>query len=225
MGELLDSGALDPDALASNLREIRLINRGLGWSAVTLRLIEGLVRREGLRAYSYLDVATGSGDLPSAVLRRATRRGWVIDAHGLDASDAVLGVARRYLGAAPVTLHRGDARALPFADRSIDVVSCALALHHFAPDDATLVLRELARVARRAWLLVDLERSFPAYLGAMALRLLLRSPITRQDAPASVLRAYTLPELRDLLDRAGLGEAYAGTRFPFRLVAWGTPRV
>ena len=223
MGELLDGGSLSPDALAANLREIRLINRGLGWTAITVRLIEDLARREGLQSWSYLDVATGSGDLPRAVLRRAVRRGWQIEAHGLDASDTVLGVARHYLGEAPVALHLGDARILPFADRSIDVVTCALALHHFAPDDATRVLRELARVARRAWLLVDLERSFPAYLGALALRLLLRSPVTRQDAPASVLRAYTLPELRSLLDSAGLGDAYAGTRFPFRLVAWGTP--
>jgi len=223
IGELLDGDSLGPDALAANLREIRLINRGLGWTAITVQLIEDLARGEGLQSWSYLDVATGSGDLPRAVLHRAIGRSWAIEAHGLDASDAVLGVARQYLGEAPVALHLGDARVLPFADRSIDVVSCALALHHFAPDDATLVLRELARVARRAWLLVDLERSFPAYLGALALRLLMRSPVTRQDAPASVLRAYTLPELRALLDSAGLGNAYAGTRFPFRLVAWGTP--
>lgn len=223
MGELLDGDTLDDAALAANLREIRAINRGLGWTAITLRLLERLVARSDLRAFSYLDVATGSADLPRAVLRRAARRGWVVRAMGLDASPRVLRIARDHLGLAPVTLHQGDARALPFADRSVDVVTCALALHHFAPDEAARVLAELARVARHGWLLVDLDRSLPAYLGALALRVLLRSPVTRQDAPASVLRAYTLDELRALLRQAGLPEAHAGTAFPFRLIASNVP--
>jgi hypothetical protein len=100
-------------------------------------------------------------------------------------------------------------------------VTCALALHHFPPGEAVAVLRELARVARRAWVVVDLERSFPAYVGALLLRLVLRNRLTRHDAPASVLRAYTLAELRDLLDEAGLRGAVSATRFPFRLAAYG----
>ena len=83
MGELLDGDSLSPEALTANLREIRLINRGLGWTAITVRLIEDLAKRGSLQSWSYLDVATGSGDLPRAVLRRATgaagrsrRTGW-----------------------------------------------------------------------------------------------------------------------------------------------------
>jgi SAM-dependent methyltransferase len=223
MSELLDGDSLDRAALAANLREIRMINAGLGWTAISARLIERLVRRAKLSTFSYLDVATGSGDLPRAVLRRARRRGWTVQATALDLNPDVLAEARAYLADQPVALRQGDACALPFPDRSVDVVSCALALHHFAPEAATQALREVARVARHAWLVVDLERSLPAYLGARALWPLLRSPVTRQDAPASVLRAYTLPELRALLERAGLGAAYAATRFPFRLVAASAP--
>jgi SAM-dependent methyltransferase len=219
MRELLDSDTLSREALAANLREIRLINAGLGWTAISVGLIERLAEGKALSAFSYLDVATGSGDLPRAVVRRARRRGWTVQATGLDLSADVLAVAQDYLAGCPVALRQGDARALPFPDRSVDLVSCALALHHFAPEAATQVLREVARVARHAWLVVDIERSLAAYLGVLALRLLLRSPVTRQDAPASVLRAYTLPELRDLLAQAGLGNAYAARRFPFRLVA------
>lgn len=223
MRELLDGDTLRGSALAENLREIRLINSGLGWTAVTLRLIERLAGSACGQSYSYLDVATGSGDLPLAVLRRAARMGRHVEVTGLDCSAKVLAAAGSYLRGTPVVLRQGDARDLPFPDRSFDLVTCALALHHFAPDDAVRVLRELARVARRAWLLVDLARSFPAYLGALALRVLLRSPVTRHDAPASVLRAYTLPELRDLLARAGQAGAHAGTRFPFRLLAASHP--
>jgi ubiquinone/menaquinone biosynthesis C-methylase UbiE len=157
-----------------------------------------------------------------ALLRRARKRGWTVDAHALDSSADVLDAARGHIGSAPVRLHEGDARALPFADRSFDVVSCALALHHFAPDETPIVLRELARVARRGWVVVDLERSFVAYVGARLLRLVLRNRLTRHDAPASVLRAYTPTELQVLLEKAGVDQAVVATQFPFRLVAYGT---
>ncbi|MDB5058193.1 MAG: Methyltransferase type 11 [Chloroflexi bacterium] len=221
MRELLDGDLLAPDELAGNLREIRLINKGLGWTAATLHIMERVTRAVELRTFSHLDIATGSGDLPLAVLRRGKRRGWKVDAHALDANQEVLDVARRHIGAEPVTLHEGDARALPFASRSFDVVTCALALHHFEPHDAALVLSELERVARRAWIVVDIERGFPAYLGARVLRVVLRNRLTRHDAPASVLRAYSLPEFRDLLTTAAIPWQVAAAQFPFRLVGYG----
>jgi ubiquinone/menaquinone biosynthesis C-methylase UbiE len=220
MLEMLDSDPL-PGELSGNLREIRGINHGLGWTAVTLRLIERLQHEEGLTRWSYLDVATGSADLPLALLRQARRRRQIVDIHALDASPAVLAEAMRYLRGAPVTLHLGDARALPFPDRAFDVVTCALALHHFPRHEAVVVFRELARVARRAWVVVDLRRSLLAYLGALSLRQILRNPMTRHDAPASVLRAYTIPEIEDMLQDAGLGKVTVTARFPFRLAVVG----
>jgi SAM-dependent methyltransferase len=274
MHELLDGGQYSEEELAANLREIRLVNRGLGWTSATLRLVERLLVVDARTSFSLLDVATGSGDLPRAVLRRARRRGWVTDVHALDASEAVLNVARSYLGGAVasrltgeawvvrhdgsvpnarhadstvvttspsvratvrsgdartmrqtgdarITLHAGDARALPFPDRSFDLVTCSLSLHHFPPDEAASVLQEVARVARRAWVVVDVERGLLPYLGARWLRILLRNRLTRHDAPASVLRGYSLSELRALLARAGLPDARARRQFPFRLVAAG----
>jgi ubiquinone/menaquinone biosynthesis C-methylase UbiE len=221
MRELLDGVAFSPDELALNLQDIRRLNWGLGWTAATLALVERIVAERGLRTFSALDVATGSGDLPLALLRRARRRGWVVQVAGLDSSERVLAVARAHIGSAPVALQPGDARVLPFHDRSIDLLTCALALHHFSPEEAIVVLREMARVSRVAWLVVDLERSLPAYLAARALHPVLRSRLTRHDAPASVLRAYTRNELGDLLGRAGLPRARVAGQFPFRLVAYG----
>jgi SAM-dependent methyltransferase len=221
MHELLDGDRFTPEELSGNLREIRMINRGLGWTTSTLRLIERVAQTQALTTFSYLDVATGSADLPLAFLKRAARRGWSIDAHALDYNPAVLDQARRFLGDAPVTLHAGDARSLPFPDHSFDIVTFALALHHFPPDEAVSLLRELGRVARRAWVLVDVERAMIPYLGARWLRLLLRNRLTRHDAPATVLRAYTQAELRGLLARAGLPDAVSARQFPFRLVAIG----
>jgi hypothetical protein len=83
----------------------------------------------------------------------------------------------------------------------------------------------MARVGRRV-LVFDVERSRLAYIGSLLLtRLLLMHPMTRHDAAASVRRAYTAPELRDLAARAGLRDAHVRVDFPFRLVlaAAGAP--
>lgn len=152
-----------------------------------------------------LDVATGSGDLPLAVARWARRRGRQVQIVGLDISPEVLAEARRVARREPIDLVVGDARSLPYPARSFDLVTCCLALHHFPPAEATRVLAELWRVARRAVVVVDLVRGYPAYVGTvLATRVLTRNRLTRHDGPLSVLRAYTPDELRALAGDAGL---------------------
>ena len=73
--ELLDAQTLDDAALRRNLRDIRLINRLLGWTAFTVREIAQHVRSRGMERFSLLDVASGSADMPLAVARWAVRAG------------------------------------------------------------------------------------------------------------------------------------------------------
>ncbi|MEV5970538.1 class I SAM-dependent methyltransferase [Streptomyces sp. NPDC051921] len=87
-----------------------------------------------------LDAGCGSGPL-SASLRE---RGAVVT--GIDASAAMLALARRRLGA-DVALHVGDLRdRLPFADGAFDDVVASLVLHYL--DDWGPTLAELRRVLR-----------------------------------------------------------------------------
>ena len=83
-----------------------------------------------------LDAGCGSGRYLQAL---KTRGAFVV---GMDLSAAMLTRARELTG----RVTRGDLRALPFDDGTIDVVVCALALGDIAElDDA---LREIARVTR-----------------------------------------------------------------------------
>lgn len=228
LNELLDAPAPDRATLGRNLRDIRLINRGLGWTAALVRELAAVTGRLGARELTLLDVATGSADIPRAIVAWARRRRLRVALFAGDISRDVLAGARAQVagrGDAAIALLCFDGTRAPFADRSIDVVTCSLALHHFGPDDAALLLRELGRVARRALIVSDLERCWPGYLGARLLALLFRNHMTRHDAPVSVLRAYTAPELRDLAERAGLAGARVARRFPFRLVLTWCPGV
>lgn len=94
-----------------------------------------------------LDVGTGAGRLPLIMARNAGFSGHVI---GLDASRGMLKVARQKVAAERferyITLMRHDAGKLPFAEDSIDVVTCLEALE-FLPDPRA-ALQEMCRVLR-----------------------------------------------------------------------------
>jgi 2-polyprenyl-3-methyl-5-hydroxy-6-metoxy-1,4-benzoquinol methylase len=214
----VDASALDDDALRRNLADIRRINAWLGWTRFAVQTVMRHVRSRGLHAFSLLDVATGSADIPRALARRAAREGIHARILATDVSSQIVRVARERLATAPsVEVDRCDALALPYDAGSFDIALCTLALHHFDPDSAVELLKNLSRVGHRV-LVFDVERSAAAYAGAVLLTRLARmDAITRHDAPASVRRAYSADELRALAARAELRGGRVWVRFPFRL--------
>lgn len=103
-----------------------------------------------------LDVATGTGRLPLAMLRHAHFEGPLF---ALDASHPMLKVAAEHLrGQAGVMLLQGDAEHLPFDDGAFDVVTCLEALEFMIRPQVVLV--ELCRVVRPGgWLLITHRRT------------------------------------------------------------------
>ena len=67
--ELLDAPAPDRPTLAGNLRDIRLVNRALGFAAAVVREVAAVTARIGRADWTLLDVATGSADIPLAIVR------------------------------------------------------------------------------------------------------------------------------------------------------------
>jgi SAM-dependent methyltransferase len=102
-----------------------------------------------------LDVATGTGRLPRAILRQPPFEGRVI---GLDLSRRMLAeaVERTSQFANRLTFIWQDARHLPFDDDTFDAVTCLEALE-FTPNPRE-VLAELARVLRPGGVLLTTNR-------------------------------------------------------------------
>lgn len=216
--ELLDANAIDDAVLRRNLRDIRTINGLLGWRALAVREVARLVHGRGLGSFSLLDVASGSGDIPLAIARWAARNALPARIVATDVSPQIIAVTRELLAGAPaVHVERADALALPYPTGAFDVALCTLALHHFPPESAVTLLTNLARVGRDV-IVFDAARAPAAYGGVWLLtRLLGMDAMTRHDAPMSVRRAYTLPELRGLARAAGLVDARTWEDFPYRL--------
>jgi ubiquinone/menaquinone biosynthesis C-methylase UbiE len=196
--ELMDEPVDDLDELAGNLRDVAFANARLGGTAPVLRALR---RLDGRRV---LDVGSGAGDVALALVRDGARRGIDVHVTCLDRSEQMLGIAQRATGGGPaLDFVRADGAALPFQDGAFDVVTCTLALHHFEPDAACVLLRELRRVARSSPVVCDLRRSPLAYAAAWLWSRTSRNRLTRHDAPLSVRRAYTPSEVLALARAAG----------------------
>jgi len=113
------------------------------------RLLVGLLPRDGGQV---LDVATGTGLVADALLRRGFR------VTGLDQSPGMLARARERFGDR-VELVEASADALPFADSSFDHLTFTYLLRYVDDPGSTLV--ELARVVRPGGTVAMLEFGLP----------------------------------------------------------------
>ena len=216
--EILDSDDCPPSEVEASLRDISRINRWFGGVATTRRLIQRVASATGSKNFTMLEVAAGFGEVPRIAAQQLSHDGITLDVTYLDRMPSHLLPGNR-----AVVAH---ALALPFPDRSFDLVSCSLFAHHLEPAELARFGREALRVSRCAVLINDLIRH-PLHLAFVyAGFLLMRSYVSRVDGLASVRRAYVPAEMQQILS-AGVGP---GTRievsrhFLFRMgvIAWKT---
>ena len=217
--EHLDDPATPAALRERSLRDVRRANRLLGGTHAVLREVTRILPLLG-DAGTILDVGTGLGDIPAAAQRLARRRAVSLVTYGVDEAATLAPLMYAILDESVCA----DARRLPFADASLDIVTCSQVLHHFEDADIPIVLRELSRVARHAVIVSDLRRSWIAVGGFWAAAWPLRfHPVTRHDGVASILRGFTPREL-DLHVRVATARIPVVRRHPgFRLTATWSP--
>lgn len=236
--EILDDPGEDPALALRSLRDVALANRLFGGRRAVLAEVRRVLHaqravRRAPMALTLLDIGTGLGDIPRAAERMAQRvaqRMAQRTAGGNDIALTTIGVElvpalARAAGASCTHALAADAMALPFADGSIDIVTCSQVLHHFDGPEADRLLQECTRVARSAVIIGDLRRSWVAVAGLWAASFLLRfHPVSRHDGIVSILRGFTRDELQSLVERATGCVARADRAPGFRVVAvWSPP--
>jgi ubiquinone/menaquinone biosynthesis C-methylase UbiE len=111
--------------------------------------LDWLAPRPGLK---WVDVGCGNGAFTELIVAKNAPA----EVQGIDPSDGQLAYARTRGGTAMAQFHKGDAMALPFADRAFDVATMALVIF-FVPEPAkgvTEMVRVVApggQVAAYAW--------------------------------------------------------------------------
>lgn len=216
--ELLDAGEGTDEDVAKSLMDLRRINRFLGGKKVILRALSSKLNGATTQL-SLLDVGTGSADLPMAVAESCRNRLIEPFIAAVDISERNIRISRSQLGVgSEINLVRADSLKLPFSSRSFDFVTASLFLHHFRDDDVVRLLSDFGRIARCAVIVNDLIRDLvPYYFTKIAGPILAASFLTRNDAPLSILRGFTVSEMNDLARRAGLKVRETKRVFPYRL--------
>ena len=196
--EYLDAPGVDPRLVRRSLADVALANALFGGTrAVLLEL--GLVLPELSATATLLDVGSGVGDIAARARELARQKDVDLSLITIDMAETLAVASRARTGNAV----RGNATALPFADRSVDVVLCSQTLHHFDDASAACVLRELHRVARVRVIISDLRRSWLAAAGLWLASFPLGfHPVSRHDGVVSIMRGYTRDELRRLIASA-----------------------
>jgi ubiquinone/menaquinone biosynthesis C-methylase UbiE len=227
--EWMDRPNVDPAELRDSLRFIRRVNWLLLYTRATIAHLERFSRSwkrdETIRI---IDFATGSADVPLAILRWADRKNRRIEIVGIDlhpvttqiAQDAAAEQSCRSRSDNRLLVMRADAMNAPFADASFDYALTSMFLHHLDEEEVVRVLREMDRVARRGVIAADLVRHRNAYAW-ISLFTLMSNDMVRHDARLSVAQAFTRDEMLAMRDLAGVGYARYFQHFGHRFVLAG----
>ena len=197
--EYLDDPGTAPAVRTRSLRDVARSNSLFGGLGAVLTELRPIFRTGRGERLVMLDVGSGIGDIPRAARRLARSEDVHLDTIALDNSEELAGPSREG-GNLPCC---ADALALPFADRSADIVMCSQLLHHFPDEETDAVIAEMHRVARRHVIIADIRRSWIAAAGIWLASFPLRfHPVSRHDGVVSVLRGFTPRELGALVRRA-----------------------
>jgi len=206
------------DDMACCMKDIARVNGLFGGRMVTMihvkRLFAALPADHPI---TVLDVGTGAGDIPRALVRWARGEGRRIRVFALDRDADTLKIAAQVVRAYPeITFLRGDALSLPIRPGSVDLTISAMTLHHLEPEAGVRYLAEMDATARVGMIVNDLVRSRVAHAVVWLItRFITRSAISRHDGPLSVRRSYTPHEVSGLCERAGVRDASVVHHWPY----------
>jgi ubiquinone/menaquinone biosynthesis C-methylase UbiE len=220
--ELMDEPDADADELRHSLGFIRRINSLLGYTRATIKHLERFSRswKQGERI-DIIDLATGSADIPRAILRWADRKGFNIHIVGVDRHPITVRAAEEGPADPRLRIVQGDVFNLPFPQRSFDYALTAMFLHHLDDAQVVMVLRTMGSLARHGVIVADLLRHYRAYAW-ISLFTAFSSPMVRHDAKVSVGQAFTKNEILQLAREAGLNSARYYRHFGHRFVLAAT---
>lgn len=213
--ELMDHPIEDKAEIFQNFKEIVLINTYLGGPVHSYKAIRALVQPG--TALNVADIGSGAGDFLAYLHDRIPNLNLV----GVD----MMSEAHEYARVAfPdiddwASLVETDFQSWFDDGHRPDVIHAALFCHHLNDDQFIEFVQRSKKQAKKAVIINDLHRHPFAYYSIKWLcAIFSKSRYTKNDAPLSVLRGFSLQELRKLLDKAGVMNYRIEWKWAFRYI-------
>jgi 2-polyprenyl-3-methyl-5-hydroxy-6-metoxy-1,4-benzoquinol methylase len=216
----MDATDIPTELLFRNLHELDFINRVFAGNAVSISGIKEILTEKN-RLYHIVDLGCGGGGTMKQIAIWARRKGYQVKLTGVDRSaDAIDYLKINCSAYTEISGVVSDYREYLKTAIPADIIHCALFCHHLN-NTALIELFELLN-PKTGFVVNDLRRNWFAYYGVKILtRLLNGSVLAKNDGPLSVLRAFKLKELKELLQKAEIKRFSIERRWAFRFLIVG----
>lgn len=206
--EIMDDLQCNGVVVDQTLRELEIINKWLGGTAITIRGLEKLIKRcsppvEKLRI---ADLGCGGGDMLKEIALWARNRDIEVELWGFDANTHILDFARKNTRSFPeITFEKKNLIGENIPEQKFHILLATLFTHHFESEVISDLLKRWQRAAIVGMVINDIHRHWISYLSIKILtHLFSRSDMVKYDAPLSVARSFKKREWQEILERANI---------------------
>jgi len=217
--EWMDTFTLSRHQLEKVLTFLRVTNRYFGGTFTILNTLKTWSKRwQKGEAIRILDIGTGEGDIPRALVDWGRKEGVFLHITGIDLVPEIIDIAKvKSLLYPEISFKTEDVRNFSPLEKQFDYVIGSLLLHHINSTEHMSFLRAIDNLSVRGVILSDLQRSFLSYFSISALCAVIGNHIVRHDGPLSVRRGFRIEELNKLIKKSGLSYLEAIKEPWFRL--------
>ena len=216
--EIMDDLQCQGEVVHQTLRELEFINRWLGGNVVTLEAVKKLIKDRDHETLTIADLGCGGGDMLKLLADWGRRNSRSLKLVGIDANPHIIDFARTNCEDYPeISLETVDVFSLDFQQKKYDIAMGTLFYHHFSSAQLVNLFSKLIHQARIGIVINDIHRHWLAFYSIRLLtKLFSKSAMVKFDAPLSVLRAFTKPELVDIMSRADIRQYQIKWKWAFR---------
>ncbi len=215
----MDAPVISKKLLIRNLKELNYLNRRLGGHTITLQGVRELVRLKD-KQYHIADLGCGSGDALKYIAGWARSNGYNVRLSGVDRNEDAIDFMKHHCRGYPeITGIVSDYKSFLKTAVDIDIIHCSLFCHHLVDDELSELIRLMKTTVGTGFIINDLERTRLAWFAVKIFTTVLNgSTLSRHDGPISVLRGFTVEELKALLNREQIRNYSIRRKLAFRFL-------
>jgi 2-polyprenyl-3-methyl-5-hydroxy-6-metoxy-1,4-benzoquinol methylase len=218
---MMDFINVDEKKLYRTLAQFKIINILLSRSRKLIKeiFIPNMLQA-GERKLTLLDIGAGGCDIALWFTRHCGSLGIEIEILCFDSDPKVVGYARKICHSSEnITVRQGSAHDIEALSDNIDYIFANHFLHHLSSQDIPEFLKKVYMKARRGFLINDLVRSRPAYLGFTLLAgIFFHRSYHYYDGRISIRKGFTFHELKEMVAKLNLSKCVkVGQLIPARV--------
>ena len=217
--EIMDDLKMEGAVLASTLRQIAMVNKWLGGSALILGGIKKIIKKDkDLKVLKIADFGCGGGEILREIAIWARKNKIKTELIGYDANAYTIAFAKEQSAEYPeIKYEQSDIFEFEAIQNQYDITLCSLFLHHFNDEEILLIIKKLYTASSKALLINDLQRSVLAYyLFNLVTFVLNASNMVRHDGLLSIKKSFRKNELKSFATEASVNKFSINWKWAFR---------